>query len=325
MTRSHFDKTIADEAVIWFAKLQSDTLTEAQRQQFEEWRSRSQRHAQEFEQVGKIWLDFDGLETWANKELEQRQSKPSPSPNKIWKPAFTAVFTLLFILIGSSSYYWPPGPLTILTSDYHTTTGEIQTLTLTDGSTISLDSISAVSVDYSQHARQLTLHQGRALFVVAPDPDRPFTVAAENGTALALGTVFEVFKKPEQVSITVIESSVQVDYDNASKTLSPGQRVNYDSDTGLSAIEKVDHHQITAWQRGKLIFNDQPLADVIDTLNRYRQGRIIILDQSLRTLRVSGMFDIQDPEAVLLALQDVLPIRRYQLTRYLTVLEHSQT
>lgn len=69
------------------------------------------------------------------------------------------------------------------------------------------------------------------------------------------------------------------------------------------------------------MFNDRPLGEVIDEVNRYRKGAILILDQPLRTSRVSGIFDIDNPEAVLQTLEDTLPIRMRRLMRYLILLD----
>ena len=208
-----------------------------------------------------------------------------------------------------------------LASDYHTQTGEQKTLTLADGSTVYLDTGSTLSIDFSPQARRLVLHHGRALFVVAADAHRPFEVDAANGTVRALGTAFEVYKKPDQVAVTVLESEVQVASNRLATRLVPGQRVHYGSDTGLSEVESVDRSHIAAWRRGKLVFNDRLLGEVIDEVNRYRKGAILILDQPLRASRVSGIFDIDNPEAVLQTLEDTLPIRMRRLTRYLILLD----
>ena len=233
-----------------------------------------------------------------------------------------ALVAVLLVLLGGS--LWLPETVMRLASDYHTETGELKALSLADGSTVYLDTDSAVSVDFSPQARRLKLHQGRVLFVVAADKRRSFEVKAAHGTIRALGTVFEVYKKPDQVAVTVLESAVQVSHNGSTAKLIAGQRVHYDPSIGLSKVESLNPVQVAAWRRGKLVFNDRPLGEVIDEVNRYRKGVILILDRPLRTSRVSGIFDIRHPDAVLRALEDTLPIRAYRLTRYFILLDRDK-
>ena len=73
----------------------------------------------------------------------------------------------------------------------------------------------------------------------------------------------------------------------------------------------------TAWLRGKLVFQDRRLRDVIADLDRYRSGRIVIWDEALLNLRVDGIFDMANPDAALDAMIRTLPVRATHLTRYL--------
>lgn len=326
MTHDPFDESVSDEAVVWITRLRSGDATEDDRRRFEAWLARSPIHAREFDRVSTLWDDLDGLRTWADGKLAEGKAvsgalacPPRRMPKRgVSRWGATQVAAVLVLLTGS---FWLPDMWVRLASDYYTQIGEQKTLTLADGSAVYLDTDSAVSVDFSPHGRRLVLHRGRALFMVAADKRRPFEVDAANGTVRALGTAFEMYKKLDQVAVTVLESKVQVARDGSAVKLIPGQRVYYGRETGLSEVESVDPGQITAWRRGKLVFHDRPLGEVIVEVNRYRTGAILILDQQLRASRVSGIFDIRHPDAVLQALEDTLPIRSHRLTRYLILLD----
>ena len=58
-----------------------------------------------------------------------------------------------------------------------------------------------------------------------------------------------------------------------------------------------------AWQRGKLIFNGKPLGQVLQELERYRHGRIVLSDSKLAAMEVSGVFDLDEPQALLRTLE----------------------
>lgn len=330
MTHDKFDeyKSVSDEAVVWFTRLQSGDATEDTRRQFEVWRARSPIHAREFDKISALWNDLDSLKTWADQELTKRKSIsgiPAYSQNRMRKRGASRRRSfvggvLLTLLIGG---FWLPNVWVQLASDYHTETGEQKTLNLVDGSMVYLDTSSALSVDSSPQIRRLALDEGRALFVVAEDKRRPFEVAAAGGTVRALGTEFEVYKKSDQVTVTVLKGTVEVSRDDSAVRLVPGQQIHYGPNITLSEVEAIDSEQIAAWRRGKLVFNDQPLGKVIEEVNRYRNGAIFILDQQLRTSRVSGIFDTGNPDAALQTLEDILPIRMRRLTPYLILLDRS--
>lgn len=328
MTHGPLDKSksISDEAITWFARLHCGDATEDTRREFEAWRACNPLHALEYDGVRAIWGDLDGLKAEADQE---RGGEKTVSGNPVYPPVRTrrsgvvrwAASLAAMLLVFLAGSFWLPDIMGQLTSDYYTQPGERKTLTLADGSTVYLDTDSAVSVDFSPQKRRLVLDWGCALFEVAKDKERPFEVVAGGGTVRALGTAFEVRKKQDQVIVTVLESEVQVARDLSKVNLVPGQQVRYGSDTGLSGVESVDRGQIAVWRRGKLSFSDQQLGEVIEEVNRYRKGMILILDEQLRTSRVSGIFDISDPDAVVRALQTTLPIRIQQVTSYLTLLD----
>lgn len=329
MTGKQFNESASDEAVTWFTRLQSGDATQDDQRQFEAWRARSLLHAREFDRISALWNDLDDLKDWAGRRLTEESSVNHASAyplNRMRKRGMSqwGASLAVVLLVLLSGGLWLPDTLVRLAGDYHTETGEQRKLVLADGSTVYLDTDSVISVDFSPQTRRLVLHQGRALFVVAADKLRPFEVSASNGTTRALGTAFEVYQKPDQVAVSVLESKVQVSRDGAAARLVSGQRVYYSPGAGLSEVEPVELGQIAAWRRGKLMFQDRPLGEVIDEVNRYRKGAIFILDRQLRSTLVSGIFDISNPDAVLQALEGALSIRVRRLTRYLILLDRPE-
>ena len=326
MPGGRLDESVSDAALVWFTRLHAGDISQAEYRRFQIWRARSADHAQAFDNISGLWDDLDGLEDWALRELATEQPVKQVARSQLdtrqqYRVARWAVSVVALLLVVLSSRLWLPDASLRLVSDYYTAIGVQQTLTLADGSIVHLDADSALSVEFSAHIRRLQLHRGRALFEVAPDQHRTFEVEAANGTVKALGTVFEVYKKMDQVAVTVVESAVQVTRNGSATKLVPGQRVYYGRDTELSAVEAIDRSHIASWRRGKLMFHEQPLGEVIDEVNRYRKGVIFILNPPLRDARVSGVVDISNPDAVLHALQETFPIRMHRLTRYLILLE----
>lgn len=337
MTRDQSDETVPDEAVVWFTRLNSGDATQEECRQFEAWHARSPFHAQEYSRISALWNDFDGLKEWADNELGQGQVKEQevnasysyPPSNRVnmngrsrWGSSRTAsLLAVLFVMLNIS--IWLPDALMRFSSDYQTGTGQQKSITLADGSLVTMDTGTALSVDYSMHQRKLILHQGRAYFTVASDKQRPFVIDTEGGKIQALGTEFEVYQTPQGVAVTVFESTVQVTLGDQVEVLVPGQQLHYSIAKGVSKPKIVDLLEAKAWQRGKLVFTDRPLGEVIEEINRYRQGVVVIIDESLRDFPVSGVFDLNEPDAILQALAEVLPARQYSLTPYLILLDRT--
>lgn len=326
MAGEQFDKMLSDEAVAWFTLLASGAATADDHRRFTRWRALSAAHAQAFDDINALWNDLDGLKDDVFVQMAQQVPvEPMPPQSSVskgrlsgWGASLCAV--LLCIVSGAM---WVPDALTRLASDYRTGSGEQKILTLADGSQVMMDAGSALSVDYSTATRQLTLHQGRAYFTVASDKQRPFVVASDGGKTQALGTEFEVYQTSQAVAVTVFESAVQVSHAGQLESLTSGQRLHYSAQTGVSKPLAVDLFQAGAWQRGKLVFTDRPLGEVIDEINRYRRGVVVIVDESLSHFPVSGVFDLNNPDAILQALVEVLPIRQRSLTPFLVLLDRA--
>src|SRR5690606_36135810 len=93
--------------------------------------------------------------------------------------AATAAAAALAIGLILGAVLLPPGGDE---TQYATRVGERSMVALSCGSTLELNTDTAVEVDYSGALRRVTLLRGEAYFRVAPDPARPFVVAAGPGT-----------------------------------------------------------------------------------------------------------------------------------------------
>jgi transmembrane sensor len=93
---------------------------------------------------------------------------------------------------------------------YSTQVGEQRSLRLPDGSTVELNSRSRLRVQFSRSLRVVELIEGQALFHVAKNPARPFIVRSAQTSVRAVGTRFDVYKRPSRTVVTVLEGSVAV-------------------------------------------------------------------------------------------------------------------
>ena len=208
--------------------------------------------------------------------------------------------------------------------DYSTSAGEQKQVQLADGSTVFLNTDTAIAVEFSKNYRHIELLKGQAQFTVAKETNRSFEVLAGSASVRALGTVFEVYRKfGEAVDVTVSEHAVAVSLndkpDSVMLHVETGERLHYLGHGEFSQPEQVNLNQLNAWRRGKLIFKDRPLAEVVTELNRYSKAYILLQDDALRQLRISGVFPT-DALAVLDVLKQAFSIRSTKFGPWLVVL-----
>lgn len=181
------------------------------------------------------------------------------------------------VLLVAAVAGWQQAPM--LLADYHTAVGERQVITLADGTRVTLNSASALSVAFSEHERRVVLDAGEALFETADD-SRPFVVETAGARVQGNAATFSVHRDGHVV-------------------LARGEAKVGEHELAVAA----DAGTQMAWQRGKLIFNGKPLGQVLTELERYRHGRIVLSDSKLAAMEVSGVFDLDEPEALLRTLE----------------------
>jgi len=216
-----------------------------------------------------------------------------------------------------------PVPNTVAMNErYSTEVGETRPVTLRDGSVITLNTNSLISVIYSPHERDVYLVRGEANFEVVHDVARPFNVYAGKRVLQAVGTAFNVrLLSADDVELTVTEGKVKVLPDGRSDGSATAGRSG-----DISVVETTVTAQETAivqpevetvrrlaaaemdarlaWQRGMLIFNGETLEVVLAEIDRYTNTEFLLADDSLRTVRIGGYFRAGDIDGLLIALRE---------------------
>lgn len=195
---------------------------------------------------------------------------------------------------------------------YRTGVGEQATIELADGSQIVLNTDSAVRVAYSVGARRLILDRGQAFFTVARNPRRPFTVEAHGRVVTAFGTAFDVRIQHDTVQVALLEGKVSVGpagkAQQGAVMLRPNDMLIADRNT-LDVIRLENPAAFIAWREGLLIFQNDQLRSAVEEMNRYSATRIVLNDDAVARLRVSGTFRIGQTTAFLEALREMFPVR----------------
>lgn len=222
--------------------------------------------------------------------------------------------------------HYPPA---LLTADLRAGTGEWRLHTLSDGSRLTLNSGSAVTLDYSARQRAVRLVQGEVLVDVARDSARPFIVQTDEGSIRALGTRFVVRRIDGATELSMLESKTAVQsaaqlarHSQDSLVVSAGQRLRLSADA-LGSLERIDAGSIAdAWRLHQLVVQDRPLPEVLDELARHRPGALRYDRKQLEGIRVTAVLPLDDTSRALHLLLASFPqLRIRTVTPYLVLID----
>jgi transmembrane sensor len=312
-----------DEAADWVVRLADEDATPEEKRRFVAWLKRSPVHMEHFLRAEKSWADLAAVDPERRLDLEElkraadwgvaelRGRAADLPPRKLVRPRLgrwpvALAACALLLLIGV--LFIGPRP----SEDYATGVGEQRTVRLSDGSMLTLNTRSRASVRYSRVGRSIELREGEALFKVAKDPARPFLVWSGHAVVRAVGTEFVVRREPASTAVTVLEGRVSVarrdgrsgieDGTAASRSepaipLNAGGRAEVEaSRIRTSAVS--DASLAVAWRSGRLVFQGETLAQAVAEFNRYNEVQLVVRDAALARERISGVFDVDQPQAL---------------------------
>lgn len=337
------DRARADaEALDWIVALQEAPEDLEARARFDQWRAAAPANARAWEESARIYAGIGEVsaaysERWTGLR-ERHDAAPITIPGARRRrsargtraearrasgkgrasiaAALSAAAAALVVVLAApeAALRWQ--------ADAIAGTGEVRTMTLADGSHISLSPGSAVSIDYSAAERRIGLLRGQAWFDVQDDP-RPFRVAARHVETTDIGTAFEVGLTDDEIRVAVGHGIVQVDDARTGRTISErlvaGQTVSV-YPTGKALRGTAPSELIGAWRDGRLAVQDRPVSEVVEALRPWHRGVILVRPGALAGRRVTGIYDLRDTAGAMTALTKAHGGRVTQVTPWLLIL-----
>lgn len=309
---------IAEQAIAWFTRMQSNTLSSHEKTQFKIWKAQSSVHQRAYEEITRLWnapaFNLALGQATLSYAPERVERKSARSYRKYWAPslAMAASFAVFMVFFD---------PVTRLQADFYTGTGANRTVQLSDGSIVTLNTDTAITVAFNDNERRIRLFKGEAYFSVQTDRQRPFVVNSGETETTVLGTRFIVKNENAGDKITVVKGLVKVSslQQDQSVLLHPDEQV-INTRNGLTAIRKTLTNQETAWLKGRLTFQDATMTEIVQELDRYLPGIILITDNTLKNYRINARFDITQPAQALDTLGQTLPIKITHVSNWVTVI-----
>jgi transmembrane sensor len=306
LSEAEYD-AISDAAAHWCMRLHADDCTDADRLAFRQWHDADPLHAFEYQAMLEIWGVAEHLP-----RVESAPTLPARRPLPRWSrlAAAAAVIALGLPLAAITGWNmgWLPDSYQRLEAG-----ASVRHVTLGDGSQVELNLGSELVFANYKHERRVTLKKGEAFFDVSHDTRHPFVVRAGQGQVRVTGTRFNVWMYQDQVRVTLVEGSVWVTSNmngNAGGSqLAPGMQASYrmgDFQPQVREIEPGDSS--LAWRNGKLVLNDLALSDALPLINRYLDRPVMLADHATGTLRVGGIYNLNEVKNLVPSLPKVLPV-----------------
>lgn len=287
----------SDDALVWLVRLCAQPRSEQTEREFALWLSASASHKQQFDAALALWDDLESVRLLPFGD-NSTTDKPASFASSFWLRGVAAIAATVLIAVLSWQQLTPE---VIEPQRFSTAQGELNDITLSDGSELALNTSTAIEVRYNDDQRHIHLNRGEAYFKVAHSPERPFVVHLGSVSVTALGTAFNIHRRSQDSLISVTHGTVLVKNKQDSMRLTAGETLAA-NDTNLRESDSDTLEHITAWQRGEILADKLPLRELVKEFNRYTDLHII-MDHELANLPVSGVFRTDQVESVLKALE----------------------
>ena len=292
----------------WIVRIDAGPLEADEREQLNRWLALDPSHAALLDTHALLWSAAS--KAAFPKDVPERLSVRDSAVRRRWAfplAAAASIAAVLAIWIGVPRVTGRAAGQ----ETFSTAVGEHRSIALVDGSSVSLDTASIVDVAYAPRTRTVRLEHGQGYFSVAKDRARPFEVVVGKTIVRAVGTRFTVRRLAnDQVEVVVFEGVVElIQPQGLQRLLHPARWLEAPSPVRLAvgdmateqdeklilrSLPEAQLEHRLAWQNDRIVFENTPLGDAVDQVNRYSALPLILTDASLRDLRISGSFSTHD-------------------------------
>lgn len=303
------DAALAGEAADWMIRLDQGRLDPLEQQAFERWRGQSPAHAAAWRRAEAVMQAIGSI---------PRATRSAALRELAGNDRRRALKLALMLAAAPAAWMAWRMPWAEWNADLRTATGERRREILPDGSTLVLNTASAVTLAFSADERRLRLLSGEILVSTGRDPaprHRPFIVETAQGVVRALGTRFTVRQLPELTRVGVLEHAVEISTSGgAVARVEAGQAAEFGAQGLAGAVRALDPAP-ALWENGLFLAQKLPLGELLAELGRYRKG-VLRCDPAVAGMLVSGAFSVADTDAALRLLARSLPLRVRSWSRY---------
>lgn len=303
----------SDRAALWILQQEEPDWTDARQAELDAWLEESTMHRATYLRLRHAWRQADGA---ARDGITRARGESDDAKGRWrhWRPWALAASLAAVIGLGAVNL-WDGQPARMAVSTFATRVGANETVALSDGSKIELNTATQIRTAVSNETREIWLDRGEAYFEVAHRDGQPFVVHAGTHKVTVLGTKFSVRLDGDKISVAVAEGRVRVD-DEAnpaavrSAIITGGDLAMARGTSTLIAVRAEDRvEQALAWRDGMLSFSDTTLAEAAAEFSRYGPREVVVTDPHVAAIRIDGAFQADNVDAFLRLLNDAYGLR----------------
>ncbi|PIF73886.1 FecR family protein [Variovorax sp. 54] len=301
-------ETLREDARAWVRKLHSGAATQWEAQAFRRWRDASPLHQAAFIEARQQWRVLQPalnrlVRTDAEAANLHRETLRKPEAGRrafLGVAGAAAAAGVAGMAVYSPLGLWPAA--NEWRADWRTAAGEQRAITWSDQIGVTLNTRTSIRrVASDDQAEGLELLNGEAAIEMLPGT-RHFSVVAGAGRSIGESARFEISRLEGRVCVTCLAGRVRIEHPAGDRLLLARQQAVY-RDHSISGIAAADPEVASAWRRGELVFKQAPLSVVLDEINRYRPGRVVLMVDSLRGKTVTATFKLDRLDLALLQMQ----------------------
>ncbi|CCE05266.1 putative FecR [Bradyrhizobium sp. STM 3843] len=287
------------QALAWVIRLHSGEATSADAAALALWRQRSPEHDAAFREAVRLWRGLgDAVRTLAEQNLPaaggptaaRRAAANSGLSRRVLIGGATAAAASLagaYLVARPPLGLWPSWQE--LSADYRTAKGERRVITLADNISLTLNTQTSIAVRSTPDRPAIELISGEAAVQAAGEASAPVVIGAAGGLISARQASFNVRCLEGVVSVSCVDGEVEIEWKRQRAVLAGRQQLSYSAQAGLAPASNADVEQMQAWLNGLLVVRDWPVDRLVQEINRYRPGRIVIMGGLGRRM-ISGTF-----------------------------------
>jgi ferric-dicitrate binding protein FerR (iron transport regulator) len=294
------------QAQAWLLHLTSGSATREDGEAFRRWCMANDQHAEAFARTRQMWQDL-GPAVARRQASASRSERPGARHGvRMSRRAFlgSAIAASVAAVIVAR-YGFDNGGQRGTGATLRTAVGEQRHVDVAQGVALEINTATDIGVRSSgNNITGFRLRSGEAVVRIDPNHKAPFVVELDDARVLSgPGASFAVRCVDGVSTVTCLEGQAVLARAATNTLVKPSQQLAFDAD-GLGDAVAVNPETALAWRHSVLIYDNQPLADVVTDINRYRPGRIVITDHALGERRVHARFTLDQMADVATLIED---------------------
>ena len=308
---------MSDEAYGWIVRFMAGGMSPADMASMKAWYRESPDHRAAYAEARRVWQSLGPIVSESRHQPAERQVARGPSrPRAVSIPS-----RRLFVggaLAASAAVLMVRPPLDLwpsyseLMADFRTGAGERQQIALGDSLSLDLNTRSSIAIrTQTAEATRIEMLSGEATISNGRGAP-PLTVFAGTGSIFATDAELNVRCDAGQVIVSCLKGHLDVARDGQTTPLEARQQVAYgNQQTG--AVASIDPLVVTAWQQGTLTFDATPVAQVIAEVNRYRPGRIILMNGDIGRRLLNARIKVAETDKIIVQIVHIFGAKAREL------------